>query len=66
RMKEYRMTDRFPESYARPRLEKIGGELIKGWAACDPSGSSLSISDCQTGDNPGANLFNPSILGEGL
>lgn len=69
-MKEYRMTDMFPESYARPRLEKIGGELLKGWAECanGPSpacGTSLS-NICDSGDSPQTGLLNPSIIGEGL
>ena len=63
------MTNRFPEDYAKPRLEKIGGELLKGWAACPDNGASPGTlpNDCNTGSRPAeSGLFNPSILGEGL
>ena len=60
------MEDRFPEDYETPRLEKIGGELLKGWAACE-DGSSLSLPNiCDSGDGPVTGLFNPSIIGEGV
>jgi len=62
------MTNRFPEDYAKPRLEKIGGELLKGWAACPDNGASPGTlpNICDSGDGPVTGLFNPSIIGEGV
>ena|GEM_PF-5327778 len=64
------MTDRFPENYAKPRLEKIGGELLKGWAECTNGPSPECVASlsniCDSGDSPVTGLFNPSIIGEGV